>query len=245
MVQGRGCFSLVPRLGYTNGWMVMGWTDREREKIRGLSGKKKLGYIWDYYKLWIIGFAALILFAVYMVGSYIHGNRENHIYVMCVNTFADIGERSEFWQGYADFCGVDPQEENVVFDVENYFDMSKSNVTGNHYYEKAVVLIDSGTMDAIVLEKENLALLGQSGRLTDLRNERTRELAEKYEDRLITIRHTNEDGVTEEIPVGIDISDSLLAAEGEYETCALGIATGAQHVEAVGEFLDYIFRRSE
>lgn len=214
--------------------------EREKKKLQSLSGRQKLLYIWDYYRLWIIGGAALLLIAAYLISSAVHANRENRIYVMFVNTFGELGQDSSFWQGYVDFCGVDTGQENVVFDAQNYFDMSKQNVTGNHYFEKAVVLADSGTMDAIVMERDNLTHLGESGRLIDLRDDRTAFLAERYAERLITVSVADEDGVLRDIPVGIDISDSRLVTNRAYEDCALGIPAQAQHLQAVGEFLEYV-----
>lgn len=219
----------------------MDWLNREREKLQPLSPRQKLAYIWDYYKLWIIGIVALVLFSGYMVNNYIHANRETHVYIMYVNTFADIGQDSDFWQGYVDFADVDPAQENVSFDAENYFKMENAN--GNNYYEKAVVLMDSGTMDAIVMEPEELAQLGEHGRLIDLNNEKTRALAEKYSDRLITVSVTDDDGTEREVPVGIDISDSaLVTQQSAYPSCAIGICSDAQHIDAVETFLAYILQ---
>lgn len=221
------------------------WLEQEKQKFSHLPVKQKLWYLWDYYRLWIAGGVALLLVVGFLVGNYIRANRESYVYLLYVNTFADIGEHSAFWEGYVDFCGADPAQVNITFDTENYYDMTKGSVTGNHYYEKTVVLIDSGTMDGIVMETENLARLGESGRLIDLQDERTRALAEEYADRLITVTHTEEDGQQREIPVGIDISDStLVTQENAYVDCALGIAAGATHIEAVEQFLEYVLQEA-
>lgn len=221
----------------------MRWLEQEKQKLSGLSRKAKLTYIWDYYKLFLIGAAALVLLAWYIISSMMHAAQDTYVYITYVNTFANIGEDSDFWQGYTDYCAVDESQYNIIFDAENYFDMTQDHVTGNYYYEKAVVLFDSQTMDAIVMERENLAALGQSGRLIDLQDSRTKHLAERYADRLITISHTDESGVVREIPVGIDISDSILVTkEKAYTDCALGISADAQHIEAVEKFLNYILQ---
>ena len=222
----------------------MNWFRQERDKLRQLPRRQRLTYIWDYYRLWILGLVALVAISAYMIGNFIHANRDNQIYVVYANTFTDLGENSDFWEGYVSFSSADTSKENVIFDDENYFDMSKSSVTRNYYYEKVVVLIDSETMDAIVFETENLALLGQSGRLMDLNDERTRALMEKYADRLITVTHEDEDGTSREIPVGFDISDSrLVTEEGAYSgECALGISASAQHIDAVEQLLDYLLQ---
>lgn len=139
----------------------------------------------------------------------------------------------------AESTSIDPF---VIFPADWKFE-NFSIVWKNHYYEKAVVLMDSGTMDAIVMEPENLALLGEHGRLIDLNDGRTKALVEQYSDRLITVSHTDEDGIEREIPVGIDISDSALVKQGAYKSCAIGICADAQHIEAIETFLTYILQK--
>ncbi len=214
---------------------------QEWEKIRGLSFQKKLGYIWDYYKLWIIAVLAVLFVGWYLISSFLRGNRENYLYVEFINTFAEVGQDSEFWEGYVEKVQVDTDQVNVTFDAENYFDMAKDNVSGNHYYEKTVVLADAETLDAIVMEKENLKLFGETGRLLDLNNEKVKQILKKYQDRLITIDY-DEDGNSEEIPIGIDLSGSRLTQDA-YEECALGIAANAHNIEAIEDFLDYVYEK--
>lgn len=217
------------------------WLKQEKTKLHGMTVSQKMHYIWDYYKLWIIGIAALVVFSGYIVTNYRNANRDNHIYIAFVNTMAELGEGSDFWEGYVDFSGVDVKEETVTFDTENYFDMTKNSVTGNHYYEKVVVLIDSKTADALVMETKNLVALGQSGRLIDLNNEKTKPLMERYSDRLITADVEDEDGNTRKVAVGIDISDSrLVTRDRAYEECALGISETIEDVQSVEEFLAYL-----
>ena len=103
------------------------------------------------------------------------------------------------------------------------------------------MLIDSKTADALVMETKNLVALGRSGRLIDLNNEKTKQLMERYSDRLITTEVADEDGTTREVPVGIDISDSrLVTRDRAYEECALGISETIDDVQAVEEFLNYL-----
>ena len=33
----------------------MKWLEQEKRKLEGLSARKKREYVWQYYKLWIIG----------------------------------------------------------------------------------------------------------------------------------------------------------------------------------------------
>lgn len=222
----------------------MKWLEQEKKKLTGLSRKAKLEYVWQYYKLWLIGGAALILFGIYFGFHLVNANRDTHLYVGFVNTYADVGNDSNFWKNYVEYSQTDIDEENVIFDKEMYFDMTQGDVRGNHYYEKLVVLIDSKTLDAVVTETENLRSLGANGRLLDLNNERADRFMEKYEDRIITAAVDQEDGTTREVPIGIDISDSILMTEEDAYVggCAIGISSHAEHLDAVLEFLDYILQ---
>ena len=49
------------------GWMerLRRWRDREGEKLRGMTLPKRIGYVFTYYKGWMLGFLVLALFAGY------------------------------------------------------------------------------------------------------------------------------------------------------------------------------------
>ncbi len=76
-------------------------------------------------------------------------------------------------------------QKKVVFDCATYFDYTKNQAKGNAYYNAFIALTDAGELDAITMEPESLAALGQSGRLLDLNDPRCHELLEKYADRVI------------------------------------------------------------
>jgi hypothetical protein len=158
------------------------------------------------------------------------------------NTYADAGDHSELWEDYVGYAGFDLTEKAVHFDAASYFDYLKG-VTGNSYFEGFVAYADSGTLDAIVMGRDSLAALGQTGRLLDLNSPECASIREKYVDRFLYAVPLDEEYSTEEIPVCIDISDSRLVREyGIYsEPCALGIGALSDNVESVELFLDFLF----
>ncbi len=221
------------------------WLREETQKLSGMTAGKKAEYIWQYYKLWLIGAAALVAFVIYLTVNFISANRDTQLYVSFVNTNAEVGNGSALWKGYVSETGADTSKVNIDFDAELYFDMSKKSVTGNHYYEKLVVLIDSGTDDAVVMSEDNIKAFGAKGRLLSLDDERAASIAQKYADRIRTTTVTDEDGSTREVPVAIDISDSRIVTQaGAYrdEGCALGISAYSTRVDEVERFLDYVLQ---
>lgn len=217
--------------------------DAEINKIKGIStNKKRWEYIWEYYYLWIIGIIAAICFIIFAVHQYTTAIKDNWFYLTITNTYEKVGEGSALWDGYVEYTGYDTSEKNVVFNCESYFDYTK-NVTGNTYFETFISHVDSGTLDAVTMVPDSLVALGQNGCLLDLDAPECASIKEKYGDRFIYCEPFDEDYGSDHVAVGIDISDSILITKYHIyaDGCALGIGSKSEHIEAVEQFLDYVF----
>jgi hypothetical protein len=224
------------------------WYQQERVKVRNLdSNKARVEYIWQYYKLWIIGIACAIFLIVYMIYRWQTALTENWFYITYTNTYAEVGDGSELWDGYVDYTGYDTTVKNVEFNNISYFDCATNNATGNEYYEVFVAHVDAGTLDAVTMEEDSLVALGASGRLMDLNDARCSSILEKYGDRLIYCEPYDEEYELDKVPVGIDVSDSILMTKYNIypDNCVLGIGANAEHLDAVEQFLDYIFEEGK
>ena len=148
-----------------------------------------------------------------------------------------MGNGSELWRGFVDASGYDIREKNVYFNNSCYFDPSDTRY--NAYYTYFVAYVEAGTLDAITMERDDLALLGARGRLLDLSGG---AFAEKYAERLIYAVPANPEYGAEPLPIGIDLSDTCLVTTFRaYEkSCALGISANCPHPDAVERFLEYI-----
>ncbi|MBQ0066472.1 MAG: hypothetical protein KBT48_11975 [Firmicutes bacterium] len=219
------------------------WYQEEKEKIQGITGlKRKLEYIWQYYYLWIVGVIGVICFLSFTFYQYNHAITDYWFYITFANTNAEIGNGSELWQGYIDYTGFDTKEKNVEFNNVAYFDYRK-NETGNTYFESYITYTDAGTLDAVTMESESLELLGQSGRLLDLNRDECKKIKEKYEDKFIYALPFDVEYSGEPVPIGIDISDSILMEKYNIypDSCAIGIGANTKNIDAVIAFLEYIY----
>jgi len=213
------------------------WFRAEREKLRELTPKEKVQYIWSYYYLWIIGISAFLAISIFLTVRITTSIKEEWLYAMFANTMADAGNGSGMWKDFTEFSGLDLKEKRVEFNAEAYFDYLKNQAKGNDYYNAFVALTDAGILDIITMETPSLAALAESGRLTDLNLERCQPLRDRYADRLVYFH-----GVEGDIPVGIDVSDSKLVTRyGLYrDSCALGIGAQSQKMEIIALFLQFI-----
>lgn len=215
---------------------------KEQEKISKLTGKQKAVYILEYYWLWILGILLGISFLVFVVYRAAFSIKENWFFAVYANTREEVGNGSELWREYVNFTGYDTREKNVEFQANCYFDPTVSGGTNNSYYQSFVAYVESETLDVVTMEKDALTEVGKTGRLLDLRDERCAAVFEKYQDRLVYCIPYDEDYSTEEVPVGIDLSDSILMTKYHIydDSCVMGIGAYSQHMDAVEKFLEYV-----
>ena len=67
------------------------------------------------------------------------------------------------------------------------------------------------------------------------------EIMEKYEDRLIYALPVDTEYSTEPVPIGIDLSDTVLVTKYHLytDTCAVGLSANVPHMDAVLKFLAF------
>lgn len=218
------------------------WSE-EKEKLKRLPFKEKIRYIWTYFWIPIVAILFVLIFGTFLIVRISTNIPDNWLMVTFANTTAQAGTGSQLWEDFTEHTGYDLKQKKVEFNAESYFDYLKDQAKGNAYYNAFVTLADVGELDAITMESASLAALGQSGRLFDLNDERCADLKVKYADRFVYYTPTDENGKElDPIPVGIDISDSLLVTKYHLyvDSCALGVGAHSENIKEVGDFLSFV-----
>jgi len=218
------------------------WYRDEREKLRGYGLRARLKYIWQYYRLWIIGIAFAVGFVGYAVWNYVTVPGDIHFYGILSNTYAQLGKDSDFYNGFVEAAGYDLKTGVVEIDCANYCKPS-GRVIGNNYYEKLISMLDGGVDDVWIAGAEDVIAIGEAGRLMDLNDDAMASIREKYADRFIYCTPLDESYSDQPVPIGIDLAGTALT--GEYsaypEGAALAVNASTQRPEQVLVFLDYLF----
>ncbi|MBQ1898992.1 MAG: hypothetical protein II163_07490 [Ruminococcus sp.] len=218
------------------------WSE-EKEKLKRLPFKEKIRYIWTYFWIPIVAILFVLIFGTFLIVRISTNIPDNWLMVTFANTTAQAGTGSQLWEDFTEHTGYDLKQKKVEFNAESYFDYLKDQAKGNAYYNAFVTLADVGELDAITMESASLAALGQSGRLFDLNDEKCADLKAKYADRFVYYTPTDENGKElDPIPVGIDISDSLLVTKYHLyvDSCALGVGAHSENIKEVGDFLSFV-----
>ena len=218
------------------------WWEREKEKIASLPKKQRFRYIWDYYWLWIIGIGFLLVFGIWFVWRSTTAIRENWIGIAFPNAMTEVGNGSKLWKEFVEYTGYDTKQKNVLFEDKLYFDPTKPGGCDNSYYESFVAMIETGQMDAVCMRREEIEELGRGGRFYDLSAKSFGRLYDKYRDRLVYSIPYDEGYSKKPVPVGIDVSDSILLKDYQiYEnSCVFSIGFMSRNIEACETFLDWI-----
>ena len=219
------------------------WYRDERKKLAGYSLRERLIYIWQYYRLWIIGIGFVFGFVIYALWNYFTVPGDIHFYGIFSNTYAQLGAGSPFYEGFVEAAGYDLSKGVVEIDCANYCKPSQSRVIGNTYYEKLISMMDGGVDDVWIAPKEDVIAVGEAGRLLDLNSDAAADLRRKFADRFVYCTPLDESYSAEPVPIGIDLADTALV--GEYRAypggAVLGINAATKRLEQAMVFLDYLY----
>ena len=222
------------------------WFGRERKKVSKMSLRELGWYVWTYYRIWIAGIVAVLGVAIFLVVRLITVPGENYFFACFPNTYANLGQGSAFYEDFAEYAGYDLKEKGLEFNASIY--CKPSNGSGSSYYRSLVSFLDSGALDVLVMEREDIEAIGEAGRLLDLEDERMGDFAERWADRLVYVEPAAETQYVKDwVPVGIDIAGSMLVDKyNAYpDGAVLGVSAQAGHLDQVEVFLNYIFAEAE
>ncbi|MDO4619383.1 MAG: hypothetical protein Q4B09_02070, partial [Lachnospiraceae bacterium] len=219
------------------------WRREEQAKLAPMTRKERLEYIAEYYWLLILGVVGGIVLLGYIVYRANFTVKDYWFYAIYANTNAEAGSGSELWSDFRDYGSYDTKQKKLMMNSASYFDPSITGGTNNSYFQSFVALVESGDLDIITMGRAGIEALGTSGRLMDLSSEDGKEIGEKYADRLVYALPYDTEYSETEIPIGIDVSDSLLVNKyGLYEEdCVLAVSAYTKRPEEVKQFLAFIF----
>lgn len=215
----------------------------EKEKIRGMERGKALEYIWNYYKIPIVGIAVFLFLLVYFIHGFLNRPEDPLLHITWINCYDDVSEKSGFYRDFKEYAPFS-EEGSVIFDTNAFFNLEKERDYSNTYFQKTVAYLEAGTTDALICQKTNLMGIAKGKRVLNLEDDSAKEIYREYQERAVFF--TTEEG--EEIPVGIDISDSpLIKGMNSYKEdgCYLCVSAYTERVDNVKVFLDYLFLQDQ
>ena len=215
-----------------------------KNRMQGLTPKQKAVFIWDYYKLAILGGLALIGLIIYFIVVALTRAPDPVLSVEVINSQIGLGKGTDFYNNFLESSGIDTSKGSVDFSNTLFFDLSRDSDSASTYYLKLLAEIEAGDLDAVIANETNIKSLGSAGYFIDLTDAKTSSFYEKYKDKVLSA--TGEDGTAHPVAFRITDSAAFKASGATYsEDAYLAIAPKAPHLENVGKLLDYLYQDAD
>lgn len=219
--------------------------DRIRDKIREESGKLKLlswkgrvAYVWDYYKPLMVAIIAIIC-VVNLGFTIVHNLQiDTVLSVYMVNCNSYYVDSDEMVAEYTEYIGGIGEKEEITFDTSTILDDDDAS-TSYAYQMKFIAVISAKLADVILMDAETFEEYAGEGYYSDLREVLTDEELEKWSDRIVWL----EDEEGESIPCALDLTDAAKIEEYEvyFSTTYGGVVVNSEaDVEMVRSFLEWV-----
>lgn len=120
--------------------------------FKNMSRKEKIEYIWEYYKLYIIGAVILVVIA----GSFIHGivTRVDSIFNVTIIGNVEEDKRSNFQKQLTNqVVGTGDKKKKASVDLIPVSTNGDMSVIPNQYMQQIVAKMSAGELDILILDK--------------------------------------------------------------------------------------------
>lgn len=198
-----------------------------------LHGKKKLQYIWDYYKLPLI----ILGIFLYITISIIHGwmtHRDVVLYTALINVSAGENLTEDLSGNFLKSQNMDTAKYECYLYSDLYLTDDQNNPWHEYTYASSVKIlaaIDGKQIDVVLMNKEAFDAFSQNGYLCDLDELLSKENPALYE-KLKPCLITN----------AVDLSESpVISRAGFEDTVYLGIIANSPRKITAVSYLQYLF----
>lgn len=214
----------------------------QNETFRQLHGKKKIQYIWDYYKFPLLILCVLIYIFVYSIYRHL-SHKDIILYTAFVNVSTGEDLTKELSDGFLEFQTIDTKKNKIYLYSGLYLTENEANIYYKYTYAsqiKILAAIDGEQLDVVFMNQEAFDAFSQNGYLCDLSQlliEKNSKLYERLRPFLITNLSILEDN-----PIGLDLSQSpIIQKAGFQETVYLGIIANSSRKDCAVSYLQYLF----
>jgi len=220
----------------------------EKVKLRGLTFKKKLEYIWDYYKYPILGICAGLVIAGSLIHTrYIDPPPKTALFISWNAGFITEEQRADLSALLAERITDETANEDVV--ISPALSSDGDPTFGLASFQRTVAMLAAGEIDIFILDKQLLVeysksrfLLPIDGILAEIKS-KDPVIYGRIEENITYAPAESENGVYEEQIMGISIgSNPLMARLGFWEQeLYIGIAITTNNIEKITESIIVIF----
>lgn len=213
---------------------------KEKPKsFKELNFKEKRAYIWDYYKMWIIGGVLFIIIAANAIPAIIENNKDVALYAVFINTQIKDQESTDIMDDYIKAKDIDMEDKRIVLDTSLIINRERADNFSMQSNQKLLALFSADEPDVVVMDNENFQFYAANNCFQSLEEVLPAELFEKYKPYMLEC-----DSVDSDKPIyyGISVKTSkVLADEKAFIVDPIfTISANVNKSENAIKFLEYL-----
>jgi len=210
----------------------------EKEKLKDMSTRKKLSYLWEYYKIHALVTIVLISILSYLIHSILTPNIESQFYAAMVNNTISSEILEEYQADFAKQLQLDPETESV--ELNTSFMVSSNNEYSMSMKEVLGTYIAAQQVDIMIAPQSVFADYAYYGFMEKLSDQLPTDVYSSLTDNFY-ITELEED--TEKNVYGILLTDTKLYQNNanNSDPYILGIIANSKHKANAVEFIRYLF----
>lgn len=208
-----------------------------RPNFKEMNTKKKIEYIWDYYKIIIL----CSIFAIYAIGSAIYDHvteKECLLKLIMINGNIPY-DGAIFADDFLQEQTLDPDTQEIVISSVGLGLTEKTYQEDYHTTQALIVRLTSGNIDIMSAPADVYKDYAREGYYSNLNTIFTEKELAEYKEFLV---FTTDSITNETYPCGFDLSGSAWINKYGYYSrdCQFGIIYNSTHTELAKEFLLFI-----
>lgn len=222
------------------------WYSDLKEKMRPMTVRQKISYLFTYYKGWLIGLLLVAMLGAYVGDVLIQRQKETVLQGFFVNDVYRFFDSEELEKELSPILNLQ-KNQNIIFDDELYIDLEGGATDVSAASNgKIIAYMAVGELDFVVCCEELYQHFATSVPMADLSEILTPELYEKLRPYISEGKNELEAGVfSDSFPAVLELSQCHFIKDkpyGDENSYYLFVPYSAPHRENICKFIEYLFQ---
>jgi hypothetical protein len=202
------------------------------------------GFVWDYYK-WFIIVGIIIIAAVVGIVRHFLSYKDSVVQIALLNCNKTQMEKEEpDFTDFMEMYGYDSRKEEIKVNTGYDVDINATSSAEIYSFQSFVALTAAGGVDVMAADEETYEFVAECRAIASLEEYLPGGFMEKYNEDIVYAKNMD---TGEDFPAGIRIENNPWMVEhGFYgEDCVIGFGNGTKKEEAAVQMFLYILGESD
>ncbi|MGN0998439.1 MAG: hypothetical protein ACI4PO_02680 [Faecousia sp.] len=217
---------------------------REQDNLSGLTGKKKLAHLWEYYRYWALLAVGIIIMLIFGIQGFIYNSKNATISGLFLNVGTSMEGYDYLSYDYQEYLGGNARADLIEMLTVEYT-QGESSGGGTSTVTNIDALISAQSLDYMIIDQSALTYFGPLEMCADLETVLSAKQLALLREKLVACYGLD---IRKDYCAAIDITDSAFAAKFGLtnDPAYLVILVNAPaEPEAITDFLNYFFQFTE